>query len=345
MFKPFETMSTKGARAKIVIIAAMIGGVSFFHYSTELSAQDSHIFYQGLYFLPVLLAGFWFGLRGALAASASITLLYLPFTLIHWGVSPAGDFTNVQVMVLYNLVAVILGNLSDRERKKQLLLREAESLAAIGKAASYLAQDMRIHLAAVGEHGRSIKDRLTADNPLGIQLNMIIQEAYWLEKLVSEILAFSRPLKLNLSKQDIQSIINDSLGFVGDYAVQKNVTLQAQVPQDLPPFSFDRIRIMQVIVNLLLNAIHASPYNDSVRVSAARMGRQVIIDVSDHGDGIPPEKRKEVFLPFYSTKEGGTGLGLSVARKIVNDHRGRMHILDNNERGVVFRVSLPFEAK
>ncbi|OGD11676.1 MAG: hypothetical protein A2W20_07280 [Candidatus Aminicenantes bacterium RBG_16_66_30] len=338
-------MSIKGAKARIFITAALIAGVSYFHYSTELSAQDSHIFYQGLYFLPVLLAGFWFGLWGALAASVSITLIYLPFTLTHWGVSSAGDFTNVQVMVLYNLVAVILGILSDRERRKQLLLRDAESLAAIGEAASYLAQDMKTHLAAVGEHGRSVKGQLKADDPLGIKLNMIIQETQWLEKLVLEILAFSRPLKLSLSKQGIQPIINDSLEFARDYAAQKNVTLQARFPQDLPPFSFDRIRIKQVIVNLLLNAIHASSYDDSVRVSAARRGRQFIIEVSDHGEGIPPEKRKEVFLPFYSTKEGATGLGLSVVRKIVNDHGGSVRILDNDEKGVIFRVALPFESK
>ncbi len=338
-------MSIKGAKTKIFITAALIAGISFFHYSTELSAQGSHIFYQGLYFLPVLLAGFWFGLWGALATSASITLLYLPFTFIHWGVSPAGDVTNVQVMVLYNLVAAILGILSDREKKKQLLLRDAESLAAIGKAASYLAEDMKAHLTTVGEHGRSIKDQLKADDPLGNKLNTIIQETHWLGKLVLEILAFSRPLELSLSKQGIQPIINDSLEFVRDYAARKNVTLQAHFPRDLPQFSFDRVRIKQVIVNLLLNAIHASSYDDSVRVSAARRGRQIIIEVSDHGEGIPPEKRKEVFLPFYSTKEGATGLGLSVVRKIVNDHRGSVRILDNDQKGVIFRVVLPFEAK
>lgn len=336
-------MNTKVAKTKVIIVATLIAGVSYFHYSTGIGAQDIHIFYQGLYFLPVLLAGFWFGLWGALATSVGITLLYLPFTLLHWGSSPPGDFTNVQVMVLYNLVAVILGILSDRERKKQLLLREAESLTAIGRAASYLGQDMQGHLTAIGGFSHSLKEHLKAEDPSGMKLNMIIQETQWLDKLVSEILAFSRPLKLNFSRQRIQPVINESLEIVQEHAVRKDVAVRAQYSQDLPPFSFDRIRIKQVVVNLLLNSVQASSQGDIVLVSAVRKGRRTIVEISDHGAGIPLEKRKEIFLPFYSTKEGGTGLGLSVARKIVDAHHGFVQILDNKEKGVIFRVTLPLK--
>src|SRR5574342_33146 len=129
-------MDTKG---KIALLAFLISGITFAHYFTEWNVHHYHIFYQGLYFLPVILAGFWFGLRGSLAASLSITILYLPFTVIHWHGFSADDFNSVMEMVLYNVVALILGMLRDRETKVQGRLRESERLASMGKMVSCLA--------------------------------------------------------------------------------------------------------------------------------------------------------------------------------------------------------------
>jgi two-component system sensor histidine kinase HydH len=86
---------------KISLIVFLVGTITFFHYVTELSQHLHHIFYQGLYFIPIILSGFWFGLRGALATSLSITLIYIPFTFIYWKSFTAGDFNNVIEIVLY----------------------------------------------------------------------------------------------------------------------------------------------------------------------------------------------------------------------------------------------------
>jgi hypothetical protein len=101
-------MAEKGKLVKIILIFTLVIIITFLQYFTELSEHRHHIFYQGLFFLPVMLAGFWFGLRSALATSVSITLLLLPFTFLYWSGFSAGDFNNVMELVLYNAVAVIL---------------------------------------------------------------------------------------------------------------------------------------------------------------------------------------------------------------------------------------------
>jgi two-component system, NtrC family, sensor histidine kinase HydH len=107
----------------------LVAVITFFYYFTELNQHARHLFYQGLYFLPIMLAGFWLGLRGVLTTSLSITVLNLPFTFIHWKGFSIGDFNNIMEMVLYNAVALVLGVLRNREQVHQKRLREVEELA------------------------------------------------------------------------------------------------------------------------------------------------------------------------------------------------------------------------
>ena len=112
-------MTVTKREVKVILIVILVAGITVSHYLTESQVHYYHIFYQGLYFVPVMVAGFWFGLRGALATSFGITVLYLPFTLLHWNGFSAEDFNSVMEMVLYNVVALILGKLRERERIMQ----------------------------------------------------------------------------------------------------------------------------------------------------------------------------------------------------------------------------------
>lgn len=334
-------MATKGSRAKILVIVLVVAIITFSHYSTELEVHRYHIFYQGLYFIPILLSGLWFGLRGGLVASLSITILYLPFTIVHWTVFSAEDINSLLEMVLYNLVAVVLGILRDREKREQLRLSEAENLAAIGKAASCLAHDMKTPLIAIGGFSRSIKRSLKSDEKHNEKLDIIIQEAQRLENMIKEMLDFSRPLELHASTQDIQPVIKESLEVVRDLAGEKKVELQVQSAQGLPTCSFEAMRMKQALINVLSNAIEASPEGGIVSVATFQKGKRLFLEVSDQGCGIPPDKKREVFLPFYSTKKGGTGLGLTIVKKIIEAHRGRVEILDGPRSGTLVRIVLP----
>ena len=101
------------------------------------------------------------------------------------------------------------------------------------------------------------------------------------------------------------------------------------------------LRLKQCIINLLVNAIQASPEGEKVVVSTSVRDGLVNVDITDRGKGIPPEKEEEVFVPFFTTKSDGTGLGLPIARKIAEAHGGSLQVLKAPVKGATFRVSLP----
>ena len=334
----------RGERLRIILVVTLVAGITLLHYFTESKVHYYHIFYQGLYFLPVMLAGFWFGLRGALCASVSITILYLPFTIIHWKGFSADDFNSVMEMLLYNVVAVILGKLRDQEKAAQKRLREAESLATIGKAVSGLAHDLKTPLIAIGGMSRLVQKNLEENNPCCNKLDLIIKETQRLEEMVKEMLDFSKPLELHLSREDIGKVVNQCVDLISDLAQKRKVNVENQCPQDLPPVSFDASRIKQALINLLINAIDASPEGETVTVCSYLRQKRLIIEVTDNGSGIPIDKKEEIFLPFFTTKRDGTGLGLSITKKIVEAHQGYLEVLGHREKGVTFSLVIPIIA-
>ncbi|MEW5900647.1 MAG: hypothetical protein AB1715_04200, partial [Acidobacteriota bacterium] len=136
-------MANKRRSVKIFLIIVLVLVTTLSHYLTEQSLGRLHIFYQGLYFVPIILAGFWFALKGSLATSLGITAAYLPFTIMNWKGFGAQDVNNLMELVLYNAVAVIIGLLKSREQAEQKRLREADRWAAMGKAVSTLAHELK----------------------------------------------------------------------------------------------------------------------------------------------------------------------------------------------------------
>ncbi len=336
-------MAGKGKLAKILFISALVVIVTFFQYSTELSEHRHHIFYQGLFFLPIMLAGFWFGLRRALATSLSITLLLLPFTFMYWKGLSAGDFNNVTELVLYNAVAVILGIIKDRERKEQKHRQEVERLATMGQSVSGLAHDMRTGLVAIGGFSRLLRKHPRSEIDYREKLDIIIAETKRLETMVESMLDFARPLELNRSGQDINQMVNQSLAVLSEMAQERKVRVRSKISPNLPKVFLDPLRLKQVLLNLLLNAIEASPEGETVDLDLYQKRKDLIIDVRDNGCGLPSGKKEKIFSPFFTTKRKGTGLGLPIAKKIVEAHQGILEVLENPVKGVTFRVIIPFE--
>ncbi len=338
---------------KIVVIIVLLAATTSLHYLTALEQHYYHVFYRTLYFIPIVLAGFWFGLRGALVTSGTASLAYLPFVIMHWEVFSAADFDKLMEIVVYNVVGLVAGVLRDRERAEQARLKEAEKLAAMGRALSGAAHDMRTPLIAIGGFTNLLLkqlQRIDPTNPESVtqvvktgqeKLNIVINETRRLENMVRDMLDFSRPLQLNRSETNVATILVESLSLVQEVARKHQVNVVNETTAELSEVSLDAMRIKQVLINLLTNAVQASPQRDEVRVRCYCEGCDLVIDVADRGSGIPLENRAEVFLPFFTTKQEGTGLGLPIVGKIVDAHGGQIHILDNPEQGVTFRVRIP----
>lgn len=334
-------MGEGSKKFKIILITIAVASITFLQYVTKHAEPRHHLFYEGLYFLPVILAAFWFGLRGSLTTSLGITILNLPYIHMYWKGFSADDFNNVMEMALYNAAAIILGILKDREQEGQRRLREAESLAAMGKAVSGLAHDMKTPLVAIGGFSRLLKKHLDEDDPYREKVDVIIEETLRLENMIKEMLDFTRPLQLYPAKGDVNQVVIQSLTVIAEMARDRNVTINHQLSQDLPPASFDAMRLKQALINLLTNAVDASPEGETVTIHSCQNRRNILLDVTDSGPGIPSDQREEIFSPFFTTKQEGTGLGLPIAKKIVEAHQGYIEVLDNLETGITFRVIIP----
>lgn len=162
---------------------------------------------------------------------------------------------------------------------------------------------------------------------------------------MNEMLDFSRPLELHASIENINELLGQCIEITHEVAQKKQVTVRID-PQPTSSFiSIDAVRMKQAFINLLTNEIEASPEGETVTVSSHRKGRELIVDVGDHGCGISHDKRRKIFSPLFTTKNGWTGLGLPITKKIVEAHQGRLEVFDNTEKGVTFRVVIPISTK
>jgi len=271
---------------KITLIVILVAGISLLHYATDKSQYYYHVFYGELYFLPIVLAGLWFGLHGALTASLGITACYAPFVYWHWlGFSP-DDFDRILSVLLYNSSAVFIGVLRDREVIANKRLFETERLAAMGKSLAAVAHDMKTPLVAIGGLARRLQKKFKYNDPEREKADIIIRETGRMEKMMHNMLDFSKPIALQFLQGDINEIVEDSIAIVNETARKNAIKVECILSRDLPKVTFDAIRMKQVIENLALNAVEASPGGGIVTIRASDANHEVIIDVTDCGDGI-----------------------------------------------------------
>ncbi len=226
-----------------------------------------------------------------------------------------------------------------RERSIKAL-EQAENLAAIGRALSCVAHDMKTPLIAIGGFAKQVQRHIGQEHPDWGKMGIVLSETERLEKMVEDMLDFSKPLQLQNSMEEIGAILEESVAVTKPLAEEKKVELRVETLEPAPPLLIDRSRIKQVFINLLTNAIEASPEGRAVKICYRRLGGDLVVDVTDKGPGIPLEIREEIFLPFFTTRKEGTGLGLPIVKKIVEAHEGSLEVLDT-PRGATFRLRLP----
>ncbi len=231
----------------------------------------------------------------------------------------------------------------ERERAGKVL-RSSENLAAMGRAIASVAHDIKTPLVSIGGFTNQVQKHLDPDSGDYLKLGIVLKETGRLEKMLREMLDFSRPLDIRKSPENVCGIIKDTLDVVLGEARKRKIVLQANLAQCERPVPVDAMRIKQAIINLVMNAIQASSEGNTVSVNMDRRKHDVVLDVIDFGCGIPEHERAEIFLPFFTTKKDGTGLGLPIVKKIVEAHNGHLELLDNPEAGQTFRVVLPLAA-
>lgn len=226
----------------------------------------------------------------------------------------------------------------------RLVARQSETLAALGRMAAGVAHEIRNPLHAIRASVELMQARLEAGRPAGDYPQIVFQEVGRLDRLIEDILAFSRPPRLERKPMDLSRVVRGALRRVPTDGV---VLVEEVLTEGLPPALIDPDRITQVVVNLVLNAVQAQPGGGTVRVETEMSGAGLLaIRIRDEGMGIPDEHLGKLFEPFFTRRAGsmeGTGLGLPICQKLVEAHDGYIEVESKMGRGSCFSVFLPTE--
>jgi len=240
------------------------------------------------------------------------------------------------------LLLELVSDITERERL-YARLTEAERLAATGELAAGVAHEIRNPLAAIVNATTllSEEESLTREERAST-LGAVRKEARRLNRILSEFLVFARPGEPKRLVGDLREVIDHVITLIREDPGRASlVELDVRVNPDVPAFAFDADQMTQVLLNITLNGIEALDGPGRVGIDVGLQGSSVAIAVSDTGRGMPPEERRRVFEPFFSRKPAGTGLGLTLARRIVTAHGGRIEVESTPGRGTCFTVLLP----
>lgn len=233
---------------------------------------------------------------------------------------------------------------AEEKEHQQHALIQAEKLASIGTLVSGLAHEINNPLAGIRNCLRRIITRPEDSQQTQKYARLMDDALMRIEKIVRDLLNFSRKKELVLQSTDLNKIIQAAATLVDLRLKKQNLSLKLQLSSDLPAIQGDPQHLEQIFVNLLLNAVDATPEGGTITVKTEHQNGKVIAEVRDTGKGIPAEIRDKIFDPFFTTKPvgQGTGLGLSVTKAIVEKHKGTIEVLSNGP-GAAFRLTFPVD--
>ncbi len=232
-------------------------------------------------------------------------------------------------------------------------IRRADRLSMVGTMAAGLAHEIKNPLGGIKGAAQLLKRELETESPLIEYPQVMIREVERVNRIIEELLDLSRPQQTDNIEVNIGQIINEIILLQRQAFTEKGVNFTLNLDPSIPAIRGNRNQLTQLFLNLIKNSGEAVAQDGEVRVttridsnyhlstSGERAVQLVQIVIQDNGPGIPPEQRERIFTPFYTTKMGGTGLGLATCQKIVNDHRGLLSVKDCKEGGCAFTVSLP----
>jgi two-component system sensor histidine kinase HydH len=327
-------------KKKYYIIAIVLSAllISLLHYSTYEPFHAMHDIYRQLYFIPLFIGALVFGLRGAMLTYLFVSLLYLPYIVESWTGHLIVE-TNRALFLLFSAVfSFIAGFLVDRDRRRKKQVERERYLAGLGRAASTLVHDLKNPLFAIQLLARRIEKG--KGDPLAAS-RAILDSAEVMQGIVRDALDFARPIQLDRKEEDAGGIIRQACELCVGKATGKGVALSVDAPEGPLPISLDGARIKRALVNLISNAIEASGSGRNVVVSAGRGKDCLLIAIKDEGAGMDRETLENLFVPFFTTKSTGTGLGMPIAKKIIEGHGGAIDVESRPGKGTHVMIRLP----
>ncbi|MCF6248418.1 MAG: ATP-binding protein, partial [Desulfobacula sp.] len=226
-------------------------------------------------------------------------------------------------------------------RQLEIKTQRIEKLAAIGSLAAGIAHEVRNPLSSIKGYVTFFGSLFESGSENRKAAKLMAEEVDRVNRVISELLEFARPSDLKLKKTDMHALINHSIKIVAHEAESSGIRIVKDIPSDLPEIMADPDRLLQVLLNLYINAIQAIKGEGQLKIRIKHNNIRVRINIYDTGIGIPLQDRQKIFDPYYTTKKNGTGLGLAIAHKIIEDHDGAISVKSQENKGTTFIIYLP----
>lgn len=228
------------------------------------------------------------------------------------------------------------------ERLHRTQISRAEYLATLGELAAGLAHEIRNPLAGIAGVIEIIGRDLPSTSPARAVVKDVRLEVVQINRILTDLLETARPHPPQMRLSNLNTTVEHAVMLARQQVLSKPIKIELQKAPDLPEVEHDSDQIHQVLLNLLLNGVQAIEGAGTVHVEIGSRGDCATVVVSDSGRGISPQHLPNIFRPFFTTKGSGTGLGLSLARRIVEEHHGRIEVSSLVGKGSKFEVGLPF---
>jgi PAS domain S-box-containing protein len=237
----------------------------------------------------------------------------------------------------------IIRDLTETKALQEQVLK-SERLAALGQLVAEVSHEIKNPLVMIGGYARQLQ-RSVQDPKGHAKLQIIVDEVRRLETLVGELRDLYRPKALSLETIDIAVLLKEVRDLIQEDARNKQIEVVLNIPPAPVMVEGDKDKLKQVILNLSRNGMEAMDQGGKLTVRARCLEDQLEITVTDEGPGIPEPEMDKIFVPFYTTKKQGTGLGLSVSKRIIEDHRGcSFSLASGRDKGAVARITMPITA-
>ncbi len=353
---------------RLSIIILLVLAVTFMHYFTRTEHSNYHGIYRRLYYLPIILSGFWFGMRGGILAGIAISAIYTPHILLQWGHRPAVRLEQILEIVLYNVIGVLTGFLSSqinfqrfraeknmdhlaesytklKEQADMIVeiedqLRQADRLTALGELSAGLAHEIRNPLGSIRGTAEILYDSLPEDHRHREFSKILITEVDRLNQVVEDFLNFSRPATNTQTEFRPEEVLREVIQLTHQQTINNRIKIH-WVSDSIPLAVGDITQFKQVFLNLILNALQAIQSDGDLWIeSRLTKGEDIVLTFRDSGPGIAEEILDKVFNPFFTTKLDGTGLGLAITYRIIQSYGGKISVANSLNGGAEFMLTL-----
>lgn len=322
---------------KFVLIAMLIAVISFLHYGAIGANMGLHIIHRELFFIPIILACFWFGSLIGVSTAAIVCIIYFPHVFMFEDAHGTMSAVISQLLV-FLIVALSIGYLIDRQRKKQATMQKLENLEVLGRAASVVEYELSTTL-------NILRDAFVKAGgpPSAAEIKNYRKEIDRLALMIEALRLFTPEQEEKAIVDDLNTTILSRVENLKPQAKNKHIRLKLALDTIGCPSKIHPERFGPILDDLIKNSMDVSSPGQTITVSSKRGGEFCIVSVRDTGQGIEPKNMPRIFSPFFTTKPNGHGLALAASKKYLRSMGGNITVDSELGQGTTFTLYLPRE--